>query len=211
MMGRYDTPSLNQTTLKIIALYRSNYWRVLHSREIARSIAKDIQTVSVQLRQLEEAGILTSAQPGRQKDYRLVLQNVATKYYLILAETYTTLAFLNEYFIIKKVLQELQRGTDIPFLGSLVLFGSFAAEQADEESDVDILALTERPSDELAFGDFETVTGREINIKSMTDSQFLAGLRHESPLVREVISCHVVLQDIDRFCNLMWAFFGIWK
>jgi len=166
--------------------------------------------VSVQLKQLEDAGILTSTQPGRQKDYRLALQNITTKYYLILAETYNTLAFLNEYFIIKKVLQELLRGTDTPFLGTLVLFGSFAAEQADEKSDVDILALTERSSNKLALSDFGTVTGREINITSMTDSQFLAGLRHSSPLVREVISCHVVLQDIDRFCNLMWTFFGIW-
>jgi predicted nucleotidyltransferase len=58
---------------------------------------------------------------------------------------YTTITFLDKYFLIKRVLDELQRGNDT-LLGIIVLFGNFAAERADERSDVDLLTITEYPS-----------------------------------------------------------------
>ena len=210
MLGKNNKININETTLKILALFRSDYRRVLHTREIARSVATDVQPVSVQLRRLAGAGILTSAARGKHKEYTLTLSNLLTKYYVTLAETYTTITFLDRYFLIKRVLNDLQRGDD-DLLGTIVLFGSFAAERADERSDVDLLTITEHPSKSKkdTVRTIETVIGRDINVTSMTSLQFMEGLRRASPFECEVVDHHIVLQDIDRFCTLMWRIFGI--
>jgi predicted nucleotidyltransferase len=209
MLGKNNKLNINETTLKILALYRSDYRRALHTREIARSVATDVQPISVQLKRLAGAGILTSVARGKHKEYTLTLSNLLTKYYVSLAETYTTITFLDRYFLIKRVLEELQRG-DNTLLGTLVLFGSFAAERADERSDVDLLTITEHPSKKDTVRTIETVIGRDINVMSMTPPHFMEGLRRASPFEREVVAHHIVLQDIDRFCTLMWRVFGIW-
>jgi len=209
MLGKNNKLNVNETTLKILALYRSDYRRALHTREIARSVATDVQPVSVQLRRLDGAGILTSAARGKHKEYALMLSNLLTKYYVSLAEMYTTITFLDRYFLIKRVLEELQRG-DENLLGTIVLFGSFAAERADERSDVDILTITEHQPIRDTVRTIETVIGRDINVTSMTPLQFMEGLRRASPFEREIVDHHIVLQDIDRFCTLMWRVFGIW-
>jgi len=209
MLGKNNKLNVNETTLKILALYRNDYRRALHTREIARSVATDVQPVSVQLRRLEAAGILMSATRGKHKEYTLTLSNLLTKYYVSLAETYTTITFLDRFFLIKRVLEELLRGDDT-LLGTVVLFGSFAAERADERSDVDLLTITEHPFEKGTVRTIETVIGRDINVTSRTPLQFMEGLRRASPFEREVVDHHIVLQDIDRFCTLMWKVFGIW-
>jgi predicted transcriptional regulator len=69
MIPEDEAPSLNQTTLKIIALYRTDYWQVFHSRAIARNIDRNIQTVTVQLSKLVKAGILKSARRGKNLEF----------------------------------------------------------------------------------------------------------------------------------------------
>jgi predicted nucleotidyltransferase len=112
---------------------------------------------------------------------------------------------------VKKVVQELQQYEGAPLPGILVLFGSFAAENFTDQSDIDILAITGASFDQLALREIGAVIGREINVKTMTESTFVKGIRHPLPFVQEVTKCHVVLQGIDRFCSLMWNGFGIWR
>ena len=107
------------------------------------------------------------------------------------------------------MLEELLRGDDT-LLGTVVLFGSFAAERADERSDVDLLTITEHPFEKGTVRTIETVIGRDINVTSRTPLHFMEGLRRASPFEREVVDHHIVLQDIDRFCTIMWRVFGIW-
>jgi DNA-binding MarR family transcriptional regulator len=241
MLG-YNAPHLNQTTLKILALYRSNYQHSFHIRDICQKIEVDIKAVSTQLRRLEEANILKSASKGNLKEYRLNLQNQLTKYYLILAETYTTLSFIDRKFEIKRLLEELTDSEqttetfDSLLPGVVILFGSFASEREDDRSDIDLLTVFQ-PYGKGAIGNVEsnltgdrvnnfaadhtsvgsavrnigTALGREINVKSMTPRQFMSGLRQASPFERQVVANHIVLQNIDRFCDLLWRFFTTWE
>ena len=237
MLGKNNKLNVNDTTFKILALYRSDYRRALHTREIARSVATDVQPVSVQLRRLEEASILKSTVKGKHKEYRLNLENILTKYYLVLAETYTTLSFLDRNFLVKRVLEELDETDTTALFSTLVLFGSFASERANERSDIDILTITDF-DEQIAFlraesssvdaqtshvkvagkdslknivRNIEIEIGREINIKQTTPLQFMNGLRAASPFEREVVTHHVVLRNIDSFCGIMWEFFRTWR
>jgi len=201
MMEEYN---INQTTLKILGLYASDYKKSLHLREIARETKVDVKAVQLQLKRLEKRNILSSIMKGRNKEYYLNLSNSISKYYMILAETFASLSYLGKNFLIKKVIDEI--GSHIE--GTIILFGSFAKGQTNERSDIDLFVVTERKIDRSVFTKAGNLIGRETSVKSSTRTQFLKGLENGDPLVREVVSNHIVLKGIDELCDTMWRYYA---
>lgn len=201
MMEEYN---MNQTTLAILALYRSNYRRACYLREIARDVGIDVKAVQLQVKRLERLNILTSARRGRITEYRLNLANVLTRYFLVLAETFATAEYLAKNFAIKKLVNELGDAID----GGLILFGSFAKGQTRRESDIDAMVITEKRVNRDAFESTGALIGRNVSLKIARPHQFLRGLRENDPLVREVAANHVILKGIDQFCELMWRYYA---
>lgn len=200
-MEKYN---INQTTLKILSLYRNNYKIYLHVREIARKTKVDVKAIQLQLKRLERANILSSALKGKNKEYRLNLTNFTARYYLSMAEAFITIAFLDKNFQIKKVITEISGKID----GIILLFGSFAKGYATKESDIDIFVITERAFDTGAIAELGDIIGRRISIKSSSRKQFLDGLKNADPLVREVALAHITLKGADDFCTILWEYYA---
>lgn len=196
--------NINQTTLRILRLYTSDYKRSLHLREIARAAKVDVKAIQLQLKKLEKINVLSSILKGRNKEYSLNLSNSITKYYMILAETFASVNYLGRNFLIKKLVSETGNQMD----GTIVLFGSFAKGEETEESDIDIFVLTEKKLNRSAFIEAGNLIGREISVKSTNKKRFLKGLDDGDPLIREVASKHIVLRGIDDFCNIMWRYYA---
>lgn len=199
MMNKYN---INQTTLKILSLYRNNYNTSLHLREIARQTNIDIKAIQLQLKKLENTNIIQGTTKGRNKEFTLNLNNYTTKYYLTLAETYATINYLNKNFEIKKLLTE----TENQLGNSAILFGSFAKQETTTESDIDILIITNTKPDTNIIKEAGKLINREINVKFTTEEQFQKGLINNDPLIREVIANHILLKGIDNICNIMWQY-----
>jgi predicted nucleotidyltransferase len=199
MLEKYN---INQTTLKILAVYRSDYRRSSHLREIAKETAVDVSPIHYQLERLEKMRVLFSALKGRNKEYSLNLGNLSVKYYMTLAETYTTVTYLEWNFLIKKITGELEAQID----GVIILFGSFAKGRATKNSDVDLFIVSEDESSlsGRAVREVQDLVGRKINVKSMNKAGFIKGFSNGDPLIREVVSDHVILKGIDEFCDMMW-------
>jgi uncharacterized protein len=195
---------ISATTLTILGLYRGHYQRAVHIREVARYADISVEAARNQLKWLEQMRVITSSQRGRNKDYVLNFDNIITKYYLVLSETFSTIRCVDEYFLIKKVIDELARSID----GIAVLFGSFAKGQARGTSDIDLFIIGERRIDPQAVSSLEDLIGREINVKFATAQQFLNGLKDAAPLEQEVVADHIVLKGIDAFCDIMWAYYA---
>ena len=90
--------------------------------------------------------------------------------------------------------------------GTIILFGSFAKGRAPKESDVDLFIVSEEESS-VHIGsvrEIEGLRGRKINVKSMSEAEFLKGFARGDLLMREVVSDHVMLKGIDSFVNMMW-------
>lgn len=201
MMERYI---INQTTLKILALYRNDYRQSYYLREVAREVDIDMKAVQHQLKRLEDMNIVTSDRRGKIKEYRLNLANSTTRYFMAMAETFYTVTYLAANFLVKKLLSHVEANVE----GSLVLFGSLATGQGTRESDIDILAISERQVDPSAVKEAENLLGRKINAKLASAEQFLKGLREGDPLIREVVSNHVILKGVDGFCETMWRHYA---
>jgi len=92
--------------------------------------------------------------------------------------------------------------------GTIILFGSFAKGQTNERSDIDLFVVTEKKLDRSIFMKAGNLVGREASVESSTRRQFLKGLENGDPLVREVVSNHIVLKGIDEFCDIMWRYYA---
>ncbi len=201
MMKEYN---INQTTLKILGHYASNYKRSLHLREIARETKVDVKAVQLQLKRLEKANILSNTLKGRNKEYSLNLGNSMTKYYMILAETFASISYLGRNFLIKKITGEIANRVD----GSIILFGSFAKGATTKESDIDLFVIAEKKIDMEAIREAASLAGREVSVKSANRKQFVKGLEDNDPLISEVVSNHVLLKGVDDFCDIMWRYYA---
>lgn len=135
MMEEYN---INHTTLKILGLYRTDYGRSLHLREISRQTKVDVKAVQLQLKRLEKINVVSSVLKGRNKEYSLNLGNSITKYYMVMAETFASIIYLRRNFLIKKTVSEIGNLIE----GTMVLFGSFARGQVTKESDIDIFVVS---------------------------------------------------------------------
>jgi len=199
MMEKYN---INKTTLKILGLFLGDYRRSMHVREIARDVGVDVKAVGLQLRRLENINVLSSIIKGRNKEYRLKLDNLVAKYYMILAETFASIRFLEKNFLIKRLMSE----TGDKLEGTTVLFGSFARGEITEESDIDLFIISDRKPDADVIRETGSLIDREVNIKSTDMKQFLDGLMDNDPLIMEVVSNHIVLKGIDDFCEIVWRY-----
>ncbi len=191
---------INETTIRILSLFRNNYKTSLYLREIARAVQIDAKAVSLHLNRLEKENILTSIQRGKNKEYSLNLGNCSTFYYLVLAEGLVTIEYLERNFEIKKLVSEANDS-----LGrTALLFGSFAKGNMTPESDIDILIIGDIKPDLGPLREVGSLLRREINVKSASEKQFLNGLASNDPLMVEVVADHITLKGIDNICDLLW-------
>ena len=200
MLEEYN---ITQTTLKIIGLYTDNYKKSIHLREIARKTDVDVKSIQLQLQKLDRINVLSSILKGRNKEYTLNLNNIITKNYLIMAESFISIIYLKKHFLIKKILDEIGNKID----SSLILFGSFVKGGYTKESDIDLYVISEKKIDKSVTREASDLVERDINIKISNKTQFMNGLRNKDPLVNEVVSNHIILKGIDEFCEIMWRYY----
>lgn len=198
MLEEYN---INQTTLKIIGLYLDDYKKSLHLREISRETEIDVKAIQLQLKKLEKINVFSSTIRGRNKDYLLNLNNVTTKYYLVMAEVFVCIIYLKRNFLIKKIVEEIDNKIHDP----LILFGSFAKGTHTKESDVDILIISNKKINTSSIIEATNMVGRKISLKSTSRQQFLYGLRNNDPLIKEIVSNHIILKGADEFSDIMWC------
>lgn len=201
MMEKYN---INATTLSILNLYAKDYRSTLHLREASRAIRIDVKAVQMQMKRLERMGVLYSSFKGRNKEYRLNMGNSITKHYIALAEHMASIKFLERSFLIKKIAENIEKATD----GIVILFGSFAKGIAGKGSDIDLLIVSDSKVDSKMIVDAGKLVGREVNIVKMTKARFSAGLREHDPLVLETVMSHVLLKNVDAFCEILWDYYA---
>jgi predicted nucleotidyltransferase len=173
---------------------------------VEHKIGIDVGTASLQLKQLEQQKIIKTVTRGRNVDCFLNLANMIARYYLVLAEIFASINFLEEAnnYLVKKATAQLRDHVN----GILILFGSHAKKQALETSDVDFYVIADRSIDKDIVQSVEDVIGLEINIEHSNLRQFQEGLIAKEPLMHQVLSDHIILKEADAFCDLIWEYYA---
>ena len=181
--------------LDILKLYLRGYKKQLYLREISKLARLPVKTTQNLTKALEEERVFKSQISGKNKYFRLNLDNLQTKFYLLSAEIYKTSLFIEKYPSFNTFLKGIK--TNSP----LIVFGSFAKFEADQNSDLDLLIIEKNadlPFHLLAPG---------VHKMELSKSEFIKSLEKEEPLIMEIKENHVILNNHSFYIDAMWEYY----
>lgn len=148
---------------RLLAFYFTNPTARLHVRELAKRLGVDPSNLSKELGRLERAGLFRSEVSGRQKYFRL------NRKYPLFNEVRSIVA--KTIGAIPMMAESLQQ---IEGIEDAWLYGSFARNQQDAASDVDVLVIGAPSAESLAAAvqKLERQLGREINYSVLTRKEW---------------------------------------
>jgi predicted nucleotidyltransferase len=148
---------------RLLAYFFTNPTARLHLRDLAGRLGIDPSNLSRELRRLEREGLFRSEVNGRQKYFQLNRgYSLFTEVRSIVAKTIGAVPLLAQS--LKKV-----EGIEKAYL-----YGSFARNQQDAVSDIDVLVIGSPRGEALAEAvrKLERQLGREINYTVLTRREF---------------------------------------
>ncbi len=148
---------------RLLAYYFTNPTARHHLRDLAVRLGVDPSNLSKDLARLEREGLFRSEVSGRQKYFQL------NREYPLFAEVRGIVA--KTIGAVPLITQSLKR---IEGLGEAYLYGSFARNQQDAASDIDVLVIGTPRQEVLAeaMRKLERQLGREINYAVLSREEF---------------------------------------
>ncbi|MDA2925332.1 nucleotidyltransferase domain-containing protein [Acidobacteria bacterium AH-259-L09] len=162
---------------KLLGYYFTNPQAEHYLRELAELLRVDPANLSRELRKLVGQGFFVGHTRGRQKYFRLnrthplynEVRRIVFKTVGVVGELQSTLAH-------------------VPGIQDAYLYGSFARDQQDPQSDIDLLVIGEVDAEtlETAIRRLERRLGREINYTLMTRKEFRLRRSRKDPFLEDV-------------------------
>lgn len=153
----------SKITQAVLGYFMLHETAELYVHEMARLLSVDQKNLDRKLKQLEEEGIFKSEFRGKERYYSL-----NTSFPLLKEYKKIILKTVGLEHTLKKVLQKVKG------LKQAYLFGSYAKDQMDAASDIDLLAVGNHNTIELQkeISDIQKSIGREINVVSFGSSEY---------------------------------------
>src|SRR5271157_6482312 len=147
---------------RLLAYYFTNPAACHHLRDLAERLGIDPSNLSKELGRLEREGLFGSEVSGRQKYFQL------NREYPLFDEVRKIVA--KTIGAAPVIAQSLKR---IEGIDEAYLYGSFASNQQDAASDIDVLVIGSPREEDLAqvVGRLEQQLGREINYTVLTPKE----------------------------------------
>jgi len=167
----------SKTRQRLLRYYFTNPTARLHVRDLAQRLDVDPSNLSKELRHLESEGLFTSETSGRQKYFLLNRKYpLFTEVRRIVAKTIGTTPLLAE---------SLQR---IDGIQEAYLYGSFARNQQDVASDIDVIVIGNPKGTILAeaIRALERQLGCEINYTVLTRKEFDSRRARKDALLEDI-------------------------
>ncbi|GBE19945.1 nucleotidyltransferase domain protein [archaeon BMS3Abin17] len=180
----------NRNELKILEEFGGDYSKKNYGRAIAKKLGFNQKTVSSILIKLEKENILKFEQEGKNKYYFFNKLNPNIKDVTKIIELNKKIKFLNKHRKIKGLFDGLEQKTD----GVLIIFGSYAKNQENKDSDLDVFVIGNIKDKK----DLEDIYNIKINIVK-TKKEY----SRENALFKEIMKDHIILKGIEEFVNLI--------
>lgn len=162
---------------RLLAYYFTNPTARHHLRDLAGRLRIDPSNLSKELRRLERDGLFASEISGRQKYFHL------NREYPLLPEVRGIVA--KTIGAVPRLAQSLK---EVAGIEEAYVYGSFARNQQDATSDIDLLLIGSPKTDTLAEAvrTVERQLGREINYTVLTRKEFQARRAHKDAFLEDV-------------------------
>lgn len=171
-------PLRSQLRRKLLGYYFTNPKAVHYLRELARILGVDPANLSRELGRLESQGLFQSQRRGKERLYRL------NPRYPLYQEVKRIVA--KTVGVVPTLQSELSR---VPGLEQAWLYGSFARNQQDAASDIDILLVGRPSAEKLAqvVRRVERQLGREINYVVLSPAEFAARRKKGDAFLSDIL------------------------
>jgi predicted nucleotidyltransferase len=148
---------------RLLAYYFTNPAARLHLRDLAERLSIDPSNLSKELGRLEREGLFRSEVSGRQKYFQL------NREYSLFDEVRSIVA--KTIGAVPLIAQSLKK---VEGIEGAYLYGSFARNQQDAASDIDVLVIGNPKGEALAeaMQKLERQLGREVNYTVLTRKEF---------------------------------------
>lgn len=184
--------------LEVLYPFTEDLKKRVYGRQLARELEMNQKTVQNRLNEMEEEGLLKSSERGRTKEFTLNRENVLTRKLLIAAEVKKFYDLLSSSFEVKSIVSDILNLTE----GYLIVYGSFAKGNWEEESDLDILSVDTSEKDKLK--ELKKKYSRRIHFMYIEKEEFIRGVKSEEPYLQEIIQNHVICRGFEKITD--WRF-----
>ena len=133
-----------ETLLKIIELMRKNIDVGLTISQISKQLKIGYVPAHNHITEMEKEGIIKVVKIGNSKQGRLNLENQKTRHLLQEVDIKRKEQVFNKNHKVKSVIEELISKLNEKYISeilSIVLFGSFAKESVNKQSDIDLMFI----------------------------------------------------------------------
>lgn len=162
---------------RLLSFYFTNPTARRHLRDLAERLCLDPSNLAKELRRLEREGLFQSEVSGRQKYFRL------NREYPLFDEVRSIIG--KTIGAVPRIAQSLKK---IEGIEEAYLYGSFARNQQDAASDIDLLVIGAPRAEALAEAvrTLERYLGREINYTVLTRKEFDSRRRRRDAFLENV-------------------------
>jgi len=185
--------------LDVMELYLDDYSKTFSGRTIAGKTALSPQTALSNLNQMVKEQILSFTVRGRNKEYKLNLENLQTRIMLEMAESYKAIRRLQN-----KELNILLSET-APYCESIILFGSFASWTETKDSDIDLVIVGR--ADKGKIRQIRNKYSREINIEFISLSDLKKSFKEKKALAIEILKKHILFGNIKPIIDIFLEYY----
>ncbi|MCD6496603.1 MAG: nucleotidyltransferase domain-containing protein [Candidatus Aenigmarchaeota archaeon] len=187
----YEKLRITENTLQVLSLFTGGFRREYYVREVEKLLRISPRTSQLVLEDLESRGVLESKTRGKIKTYK-VRPGAFARRYLVFAEQYKAIAFLEKRPMIKEIVDKIT-----PHVRGIgIIFGSYAKGLEKEDSDLDIFAAGS--CDAAGIKKVSVNLGIEISVKNYPISTFRKNLNRDI-LLREILKNHIVFSGAEQF------------
>lgn len=190
--------------IEVFKPYLTSMDRGFHLRNLARALEVDHSTLKPYLGSLKSRGVMREEKEGRNSVFYLQEESCVLPYYLVQAESDRTIQALQN----KDVLSFLQ-GVESKLtvdersgIDALVLFGSTARKEDNEDIDVLVSCSSGLEEVSLKLRELESLVGKPVDVQR-TD---LDRLSSKGSGFGEIVRSHIVLFGVEEFIQTFLGF-----
>ena len=191
----YDKLNITENHLRVLCLFTNGFERDYYIREVGKLLKISPRTAQLILDGLENRGILESKIKGKIRAYTLK-RNALSQKYIMFAEQYKAIAFLEKSLIIKEIIEKIS--PSIKGIG--IVFGSYAKGAANKDSDLDIFVAGECNKKEIKK--ISKTYDIEISVKHYPLKIFERNFANDV-LLKEILKNHTIFLNLEQFVRIV--------
>lgn len=186
--------NITQKCVNILIQFLSDYSVKLSASELSRRSKIPQQTISRNLNELAQVGLIEFELLGKNKLFYFDLKKSSTKIIIKILENHKALEFYQTYRKLSVILDELIINSD-----AIIVFGSYASNTNRKDSDIDLAIINGNKSE---IKKIKSKYFAEINEHYFTVEDFKEKLNRKEPLLLEIKNNHVLLGNTEEIIDL---------